>query len=169
MFIPPGSDGSGGRRGRYRSPRCPRSDVPLPHRAFHCGCFTDEVCNSQLSSEYGSLYAGRFKFREKQHVSFTSSFSAPPMSRIVLESLGRDSKGDPAGRVGLDDARDDVYRRTLGRNDQMDARSSCKLGQADDGSLTSLWQPSEICRLIDDDDQSGRISNRDQSPLTIFV
>ncbi len=129
---------------------------------FTAVVFTDEVYNSQnlIVGDKSSLYAGRFLIilREKQHVSFTEQFLSPAHveDRPGIH-LGRDSEGDPAGHVGLDDARDDVYRRTLGRNDQMDARSSCKLGQADDGSLhLTFGNHHEICELIDNDDQSGQ-------------
>ena len=47
-------------------------------------------------------------------------------------------EGDAAGEVGLDDAGDDVDRRPLGGDDQVDADGPGQLGQAADGVLDLL-------------------------------
>ena len=49
--------------------------------------------------------------------------------------LGCHLEGNTRGDVGLDDARDNVHRRTLGRDDAMNARGPCHLRDASDGHL----------------------------------
>ena len=76
------------------------------------------------------------------------------MSRIVRESTcERHGEGDARGEVGLDQAGDDVDRRPLGGDDQVDAGRAGKLGEAADLALDlERRRHHQVGQLVDDHD-----------------
>ena len=71
---------------------------------------------------------------------------------IVLESTPEET-ANAILDGGLDQAGDDVNRRTLGRDYQMYPRGSRKLGQTADGILhLARCNHHQIRKLVDDDD-----------------
>ena len=66
--------------------------------------------------------------------------------------LRGDLKGDTGGKVGFDDAGDHVHRRSLGREDGVDAHGARHLGETCDGRLDlGGGGHHEIGQLIDDE------------------
>ena len=72
------------------------------------------------------------------------------------DDLRRDLEGDTRGEVGLDDAGDDVHRRPLRRDDQVDAGGTCELGEPRDAGLDlGRRDHHQVGELVDDCDDVG--------------
>ena len=74
----------------------------------------------------------------------------------------RYGKGDTAGNIGLDDTGDDIGRRTLGRDDQVNAGGTGQLGNTLDRRFHFLaGHRHQIRQLVDDhDDIRHRFGSR---------
>ena len=83
-----------------------------------------------------------------------TSFSAPGWSRMTRLSVRlRHGERDAGRDVGLDDAGDDVDRRALRGDDQVDADGPGLLGDAGDALLDVAGRDHhQVVELVDDDD-----------------
>ena len=71
--------------------------------------------------------------------------------------LRGDLEGDARGKVGLDDAGDDVHRRALGGDDEVDAGGAGELGEARDGGFDFRGRDHhEVGEFVDDRDDVGQ-------------
>ena len=95
--------------------------------------------------------------RHEEHVAVAKqTFGAVGVQNGAGIGLGRDLKGDPGGKVGLDDAGDDVDRRPLGGDDEVDAGGPGHLGQARQGGFHLPGRDRhEVGEFIDNDDDIG--------------
>ena len=112
-----------------------------------------------LIREEAALDPGRGKGARGQveHVAPAQQLLAavPVQNGPGIHVAGR-LEGDPAGDVGLDQAGDDVHRRPLGRDDQVDARRPGQLGQPADVFLHILLADHhQVRQLVDDDHDPG--------------
>ncbi len=85
-------------------------------------------------------------------------------ARLVEDGARVDLRGhlqrDPAGEVGLDEAGDDVDRRPLGGEDQVQAGGARLLGEARDRGLDVLGgDHHQVGELVDDDDDVGQLGS----------
>ena len=104
----------------------------------------------------GAVTAGRHggARRQVQHVAVAEQrLRAHLIENGARIHLGRHLEGDAAGNVGLDEAGDDIHRRPLRRQDQVDAGGARLLRQARDQLLDLLADDHhEVGELVDDDD-----------------
>ena len=77
--------------------------------------------------------------------------------------------GDPAGEVGLDDAGEDVDRRTLGCTDQVDAHCARLLCEPGDGLFDGpAGCDHQISELVDHDHDVGQRGKLEIVPVDLF-
>ena len=90
----------------------------------------------------------------KEHVAVAEQlFRAAGVQNRPGIHLGGHRKSDSAGNVRLNHAGDNVYRRALGRNDQVHACGTGHLGQTADGVLHLILRGDhQIRQLVDDND-----------------
>ena len=97
--------------------------------------------------------------RHEEHVAAPSSRSAPGTSRITrLSTWLLTANAMRAGKVGLDQAGDDVDRRPLRGDDQVDANGARHLRQPADVLLHLLRRcHHQVGHLVDDDHDVGQL------------
>src|ERR1043166_8687256 len=91
-----------------------------------------------VARQEGALEARRLRlaWRNEQHVAIAEEhLSAGTVDDRAAVHLRRDTECDPARKVRLDQARDDVHARTLGRENEMYTRGARLLGEHGDGRL----------------------------------
>ena len=103
-----------------------------------------------------ALHARRLAraLRRIEHVALAQQlFRAAGIENRAAVNLAGNGKRDSARDVRLNHARDDVDRRSLRRDDQMNARRARQLGQTADGFLhLARRDHHQIGQLVDDDD-----------------
>ena len=110
------------------------------------------------------LYALAFRHLRVfiEHIAVAEQFfrAALAQDRDRVHRIGH-AERDTAGQVGLDDARDDVYGRTLGGEHQMNARRARLGGKRHDLCLEiALVVLHEVGHFVHDDDELGDFRNR---------
>src|SRR5438034_8131591 len=77
----------------------------------------------------------------------------PPRSTLfpyttLFRSLGRDAERDAAGEVGLDQPGDDIDRRTLRREHEVDPDRPRLLGRSEEHTSELQSHSDLVCRLL---------------------
>src|SRR5690348_8633617 len=95
--------------------------------------------------------------RQKQHVPVPEhGLGAVLIENRAAVDLGRDSKRDATREVCLDEAGDDVHRRTLGGEHQVNADGARLLRERGEGRFDlALYGEHQICQLVDDQHDIG--------------
>ncbi len=91
-------------------------------------------------------------------VMFDEVFRAGRVQDDTRVDARSDVERDAVRDVRLDEARDDVGRRSLGRDDEVDSRRARQLSDTADGELNLFaYVHHQIGKLIDDDDDVGKL------------
>ena len=110
--------------------------------------------------------------RQKQHVAFTEKLigthSIQNGARIYS---GSNLIRHTCGEIGLDDSRQDIHRRTLRGNDQMNACGPCHLRQPGQRVFHTFGcDHHKVGQLIDQDNNVREFSRRfRQNPLVLLL